>query len=64
MLVITRRLEESFYLILPSDPVDLLALAGQVVEIKVLDSHRIRCTLGVTADRSISINREEPVAKE
>lgn len=50
MLVLTRKVSEKIRATLPT---------GQVIEFEVLGLRGDRVRLGVTADRSISVDREE-----
>jgi sRNA-binding carbon storage regulator CsrA len=65
MLVIHRSIEEQFEIHLPTDPEELLALAGKKISIAILTgTKRNSIRLGIAAPRSMKILREEHNATE
>lgn len=60
MLVTEILVREPRYFVLPSDPEELLALAGARISIVIISQGRDFTRLGIEAPRSIRIVRESP----
>ena len=61
MLVLSRKPEESIVITLPSNPAELLKLAGHIIKVHIasIDQDHVKVRIGIEADRSITVHRSE-----